>query len=191
MTRTMGRSFAWIALVAAGLVLALASPAMGQGRGPGGGRGAGPALLRDSLPQGGPIDLLLVRRDTFGLTAAQVRRLETVQAELRRQNAPLIRDLLELRREVQPLIGKHPRTMSGAERAQFAQHAARARPLLQQVRENNVRAMARVGGVLTPAQKAQVRGWLQGSGLLDREGAGPPLRRNRRGQEHDGSDGTP
>lgn len=189
-TRTIGRSLKpWAVLITA-LLLAFAGPAAGQGRGPGGGRGAGPALLRDSLPQAGPIDLLLARRDTFGLTAAQVRRLETVQAELRAQNAPLIHDLIALRREVQPLIGRHPRDLSSSERELFARHAARARPLLQQVQQNNVRAMARVSDVLTPTQKREVRVWLEGSGLLE-QGQPGQRRRNRWGQERGGSGVAP
>jgi hypothetical protein len=118
-------------------------------------------MLEDSLSGPGPIELLLGRRDALGLSEAQVRDLEDIAASLRRQNAPLIRELLERRRQLQPLIGMRPRDMAPAQRALFARHAERARPIIQQVQRNNARAMNRVGQVLTVPQKQQLRTWLQ------------------------------
>ena len=131
------------------------------------GTGGGPALLRDSLPVRGPIELLLARRDSLALTRAQVAQLEQLDAELRRENAPHVRNMLELRREVRPLIGVHPRDMTPAQREQFQKQAERARPIMQQVHENNRRAMERVSELLNTEQKRRVREWLQGSRLLD------------------------
>lgn len=141
----------------------------GQRRGMGArpGTGGGPALLRDSLPVRGPIELLLARRDSLALTRAQVAQLEQLDAELRRENAPHVRNMLELRREVRPLIGVHPRDMTPAQREQFQKQAERARPIMQQVHENNRRAMERVSELLNTEQKRRVREWLQGSRLLD------------------------
>jgi len=152
------------------LLLAGGTTAQGQGQGQGQGRGRGPgpggqgpALLRDTLPGRGPIELLLARRDSLDLSAAQVTRLQQLDAALQEQNGPLVRSMLELRREVQSLVGLHPRDMSPAQRALFAKQAQRARPIMQQVQENNRRAMERVSELLTPDQKRQVREWLQNS----------------------------
>jgi hypothetical protein len=141
----------------------------GPGAGPfaGAGRGGPGAMLEDSLSGPGPIELLLGRRDALGLSEAQVRDLERIAASLRRQNAPLIRELLERRRQLQPLIGMRPRDMAPAQRALIARHAERARPIIQQVQRNNARAMNRVGQVLTVPQKQQLRTWLQQPELHD------------------------
>jgi len=136
----------------------------GQGQGPG---GQGPAFLRDSLPGRGPIELLLVQRDSLALTAAQVKQLEQLDAELQQQNAPLVQSMLELRHQVQSLIGMHPRDMTPAQRQQFAQQAERARPIMQQLQDNNRRAMERVSELLTPEQKRRLRLRLQEGRLPD------------------------
>ncbi|NJD09045.1 MAG: hypothetical protein FIB01_00920 [Gemmatimonadetes bacterium] len=159
-------------------VLADAGVAQGRGQGQGlgpGGRGMGgqgPALLRDSLPGRGPIQLLLAQRDSVALTPAQVKQLQQLDSELQQQNAPLVQSMLELRRELQPLIGMRPRDMTAAQREQFAKQAARARPIMQQVQENNRRAMERVSTLLTAAQKRWVRDRLQ---------AGRPMGPGRQG----------
>jgi hypothetical protein len=151
----------------------------GQGRGPGPGAGQDarggvvPPFLRDSLPGAGPIGLLLDRRDSLGLSEAQVRALQDIAATLHQQNAPLIEALLESRRQLQPLLGMRPRDMAPAQRAHFARHAERARPVMQQVQRNNARAMNRVGQVLTAPQKRQLRLWLQ-QGEVPGARPGPP-----------------
>jgi hypothetical protein len=183
-------------LTAIMLALSLASgPVFGQGRGSGQGRspgagagvrGAGPMLLRDSIPDQGPIELLLVRSDTFQLSASQILSLQNLATRLAEQNAPLIQGLLEVRREIQPLMGTRPRDMTPEQRALFARQATRARPLMQQIHRNNVSAMARVSELLTPPQKRNVRRWLNESGLLEGPGAASGLgsqRRHNRQQE--------
>jgi hypothetical protein len=173
---------------------AAAAQARGQGAGQGPGqRGQGPALLLDSLPDAGPIELLLARADSLHLSPPQVRALQQIAAALRQRNAPLVARLVETRRELQPLIGLHPREMTPAQRQHFAQHAGRARPVMQQVRRNNVQAMARVGAVLTPEQKVQVRIWLLESGMVDALPPGPPpgpLRQRLRGGGNGGAGGN-
>jgi len=166
--------YGFTAILLALLVLADAGAAQGRGQGQGRGRGPGgqgpggqgPALLRDTLPGRGPIELLLAQRDSLGLTSSQVKQLQQLDTELQQQNAPLVRGMLELRREVQPLVGMHPRDMTPAQREQFAKQAARARPIMQQVQENNRRAMARVSELLTPEQKRRLRERLQGGRML-------------------------
>ena len=172
-----GLRLIWVLLVALA-VLADAGAAqargqgMGRGRGPGGqgAGGQGPALLRDTLPGRGPIELLLAQRDSLGLSAGQVAQLQHLDAELQERNAPLVRTLLELRREVQPLVGLHPRDMTPAQRQQFASRAARARPVMQQVQDNNRRAMEQVSELLTPEQKRRVRERLRGPGAAGMAG---------------------
>lgn len=165
---TMRRtSFVLVALLLALATLADAGSAQGRGQEQGRGRGPGgqgPALLRDSLPGRGPIELLLAQRDSLALTPAQVARLQELDAALQEQNAPLVRGMLELRREVQPLVGMHPRDMTAAQRAQFARQAERARPLMQQLQENNRRAMERVSELLTVGQRRRLRESLRGPG---------------------------
>lgn len=138
----------------------------GQGRRFGGGGAGGPAILRDSIPARGPIDLLLARRDSLALNDEQVSQLQRIGAELQQLNAPHVRSMLELRRELQPLIGTHPRDMTSEQRARFQKQAERARPVMEQVHENNRRAMERVSKLLSPEQKRRVREWLQGSRMM-------------------------
>jgi Spy/CpxP family protein refolding chaperone len=163
---------ACVPAVVALLVLVDGVPAQGRGQGRGRGPGGqGPALLRDTLPGRGPIGLLLARRDSLGLTAPQVKQLQQLDSVLQQQNSALVRDMLELRREVQPRL--HPRDMTPAQREQFAQQAARARPIMQRVQENNRRAMERVSELLTPEQKRRLREWLQsGRGMARGMGRG-------------------
>jgi hypothetical protein len=188
------------AALAATLLAATADAAAAQAsrqrtdQGPGQ-RGPGPAILLDSLPDAGPVELLLARADSLHLSPAQVRALQQIAAALRQRNAPLVAQLLDTRRELQPLIGLHPREMTPAQRQHFAQHAGRARPVMQQVRRNNVQAMARIGAVLTPEQKVQVRIWLLESGMVDAlpPGGPPPgrLRQRLRGGGGNGGGEAP
>lgn len=157
-------------LFAVALLVLVDGAAAQGGRGPGQGRGLGPggqgpALLRDSLPGAGPIQLLLAQRDSMQLTAAQVTQLRQMDEALRQQNAPLVRTMLELRREVQDLVGIHPRNMTAAQREQFVRQAARARPIMEQVQQNNRRAMERVSELLTAEQKRRLRGLVAGARL--------------------------
>jgi hypothetical protein len=154
------------ALAVALLVIANGAAAQGRGRGAQGagpGRQGGPALLRDSLPQRGPIELLLARRDSLGFTAAQVAELQRLNAALQKQNEPLVRGVVAVRRELQPFIGMHPRDMTPTQRVEFRKQAERARPLLQQIHDNNRRAMESVGQLLSAQQKRRMRMWLEGA----------------------------
>lgn len=123
-------------------------------------RGAGPAFLRDTLPGRGPVELLLERRDSLGLSAAQVRQLEGIGRELERQNARLVRELVAIRRELRAASITHPRGLSPEQRAGFEQAAERARPLMLRLHANNQAAMQRVGALLTEPQKQWLRAWV-------------------------------
>jgi hypothetical protein len=120
--RSAMRRLPGVLLVAAlvGVGAAGAAAARPRAAAPGvGPRGQGPALLLDSLPDQGPIELLLARRDSLQLSPSQVDALERIAAALRQRNAPLIRQLMVTRRELQPLIGMHPRDMTPAQRQHF------------------------------------------------------------------------
>lgn len=173
-----------------------AAAAQGRGQGPPPGRGPGsmqppatapgPALLRAELPERGPIDLLLERRDSLRLEDAQVRQLEAIAAALQARNRPVVTALIQRRRAIQPLLGMHPRDMTPQQRAQFSRVAAGARPLLDQLQRNNLGAMERVGRVLSAEQKRLVRQWLVETGMV-RPGQ-PPLRSSWE-QDLDGTGG--
>jgi hypothetical protein len=171
----------------------LAAQGAGWGRGAGG-AGPGAGFLRDSLSATGPVELLLAHSDSIGLSQEQVRTLETIAGRLREENAPLIQALLDARAELQPLIGRHPRQMSQAERAELARQSERARPLMHEINRNTARAMVRVGAVLTAEQRRQVRQWLERSGVAgtDPPGAGPgePQRQRNRWRGGQGGGGS-
>ncbi len=132
----------------------------GQGRG--GARDvAGSARGLDSIPEPGPIELLLALSDSLGLTPHQVRELEALNAELDRRNAELVAQLMEIRREVQELDSSPPRRMRARRGQVLEVHTQRAMPLVQRIQANNCAAMERVGRILTPDQRDWLRTWLQ------------------------------
>jgi hypothetical protein len=120
----------------------------------------GPPFLRDSLTVGDPIAILLQRRAELRLSAPQVRQLEDIQHRLGEANGPLVTELVEIRRQVQAAGPADPPSMTPEQRAGFRRLVDRARPLVQTIGRNNLQAMEEVGGVLTPDQRALVRGWL-------------------------------
>jgi hypothetical protein len=155
-----------VAVLLAFVLTAVPAAAQGPGRGPGPIPGQGPVRLQDGAPGRGPVELLLERRGPLALSDVQVAELEAIAAGLRQRNEPLIRELLARRQELRALQGLRPRNMTQGQRELLARHAARARPLMEQVRRNNHRAMEQVGAVLTPAQRVEVRAWLVESGLV-------------------------
>jgi len=122
-------------------------------------QGQGPRFLRDSTFPRDPIQVLLDRTGELRLTAQQTSHLKKVQAQLRAANDPLVTQLVAIRHQVQRPA--RPRDMSPEQRETFRAAVQRARPIMQAIGRNNYQAMQRVGSVLTPAQKEQVRGWLQ------------------------------
>jgi Spy/CpxP family protein refolding chaperone len=103
--------------------------------------------------QPSPVERLLQRRDELALTADQVVRLQAVNRRMQEANRPLVQRLLELRssepvRSVQRTPEQHEA---------FEARVRQARPLMQQIRENNRSAMREVGAVLTDEQKAKFR----------------------------------
>ena len=121
----------------------------------------GPRLLRDTLPPGDPIQLLLDRGAQLRLTARQTMRLREIQRGLRVANEPLVDQLLTIRHEVGPTRRIPHAAMPPGQRAAFQHGVQRARPLMQGIARNNYEAMQQVGTVLTSRQKVLVRHWLE------------------------------
>ncbi len=143
------------------IALLVPGSALAQGPGaPGGSGPPGPRLLRDTLPPGDPIAILLDRRAELKLTADQVTHLGDIQRRLHTANDTLVARLVTIRHGVPGGGRVHPRDMSPAQRGEFRHAVQEAHPLMQAIARNNVAAMAEVGGVLTEEQKAVVRTWL-------------------------------
>lgn len=146
-----------------------------------------PGDLAREMDRSTPVDLLLEKPDEVRLSPQQVERLQVVRRELAEQNRPLIERLLRIRREVHAEIDTPLRDATAEERALFRSRVAEARPLLQRIRENNQRAMRRVGGILTREQRVRVRerlraGWWNGAPARSRLREGPRHPRPGRGR---------
>lgn len=104
----------------------------------------------------GPVEMLLRQRSELGLSDEQVARLRVVEQRMEEKNAPLIAELVRIRRE---LHGERQRKeeRSDEQRREVRRRMAAARPLMKQIRENNRAAMREVGGILTAPQKARLR----------------------------------
>jgi hypothetical protein len=102
----------------------------------------------------GAIDMLLTLRTQLGLTAEQVVRLQQIDTRIDSTNAPLVEKMSEIRHRMRRL---GPRQNHNAQ--QRAQHEAlmeEARPILQQIMDNNRSGMEEVGEVLTESQRARL-----------------------------------
>jgi Spy/CpxP family protein refolding chaperone len=132
------------------------------------------AVLPWAQPRG-PMDRLIAARERLGLTDEQVSRIQRIQAELRRRNEPLVRQLLEIRARTRPGVPPHERPPEEQEALRAA--IQEARPLMQRIRANNRGAMARVARVLTPTQRRLLREELRGAEL--RPAPPPDLRPGR------------
>ena len=156
-------------LVALAMVAAPLSAAMAQ-------TPDAPALRMRGGPAGDGIGLLLEQREELALTADQVTRLESIQAELSRTNAPLLAQLGDV-------AGPRPGGRGGAgrtgplnERPDSAQmesmreRRAELEPVMRELRENTQVAMQEALAVLTPEQREEVRS------LIEPRRAGPGLR---------------
>lgn len=118
----------------------------------------------DRPPLPGPVEVLLTNRTQLGLTAAQVARLEQIEREMEEANRAPVMRLIELRREgraVRGPRGSREGELTDAQRQALGKLMEEARPLLAQIRVSNRAAMGKVGAVLTPEQKTQLRGLIQ------------------------------
>jgi hypothetical protein len=108
-------------------------------------------------PDRNPVGILLDQREELSLTTNQVTRLETIQAELERQNAPLIAQVGDLR----PLgggprgRGAGPGTArpNSATVGEMRERRDELQPVMEQIRENNQAAYERALTVLTAEQR--------------------------------------
>lgn len=111
----------------------------------------------------GPVEKLLRHRADLNLSEAQVARLEEINRRMEERNRPLVRQLVEMRRQWGPEFRRSRHDMTPEQRAELSRRMEEARPLVEQIHENNRSAMREVGEVLNPEQKASVREMLRRS----------------------------
>jgi hypothetical protein len=145
---------------------------MRQGTGGQGARAARPGEHGQAMP----LARVLEHRAELGLTAEQVGRLESIQARLQQQNAPLLAQL----------SASGAMRGAGVERGQRERAAARVpeeiRPVMQRIRQNTQTAMQEVRTVLTDEQQVKLRDSMR-QGMRERrgDGAARPMQRGQRG----------
>jgi len=128
---------------------------------------------------GNPVALLLERRDSLSLTANQVARLVTIQADLEEENAPLLSQIGEF-----PGRGALPgrENARGGTRPDSAaieemrQRRAEVETLMEEVRLNTQAALEVALAVLTAEQREEAASILarRGGGAFGRGGPGRP-----------------
>jgi hypothetical protein len=104
-----------------------------------------------------PLEWLLEARDTLGLTAEQVARLEQVKTRLDARNGPLIEQLLTLRAAWQQERLALRRARATEDSELLVQLRNRSQQLLMEIQLGNRRAMTMVQGLLTPDQRRLLR----------------------------------
>lgn len=121
--------------------------------------GTSPPAVEAKAQKRGPIEALLEHREALRLSGEQVARLTQIDAQMRERNRPLVEQLVRMRREIR---GDTPRSaLTPEQRAEQRQRLEVARPLMEQIRQNNHEAMRQVGEVLNEEQKQQVRTMLE------------------------------
>jgi Spy/CpxP family protein refolding chaperone len=139
-----------------------------------------PPPARAEAHERGPIQSLLQHREALRLSADQVARLAQIDAQMHERNRPLVEQMVRMRREIR---GDAPtNSLTPEQRAEMRQRLEVARPLMEQIRQNNHEAMRQVGDVLNEEQKRQVRTMLE-SRRERHDGGGHP----RDGKSRDGS----
>jgi Spy/CpxP family protein refolding chaperone len=99
-----------------------------------------------------PLELLMEHGDQLELTEPQIERLNRVRARLARANEPLVRRMLNLRRQWQ-----QQRLLSAPDSARLARIRAAAEPVHARIQANNRTAMQAVNRVLTRQQRQRLR----------------------------------
>lgn len=134
----------------------------------------------------GPMELLIQHRDSLGLTDDQVARLRDIRDRVSEANSPLVREMLEIRRDVRERLpedarerrrGRGLRDLDPELRRELRPQIERARKLLREIRMHNRRAMRAVRDVLTQEQRERVRTWMRERRGALRGGRGPAPRR--------------
>jgi len=125
---------------------------------------------------GSPLALLIERREALHLTSEQLGQLSAIQAEVAASNEPLVNGMMTLRARWQQTRRAARRSGSPPNTARIERLRAAAERTRAQIQRNNRMAMQRVNRLLTPTQRAQLRGIVeerrqQNSGR--RTGAGP------------------
>ena len=128
----------------------------------------------------GPVAELLRHRAELSLSDEQTRQLQEIDRRMDERNRPYVAQLLEIRRDMHVRPGVDKDEMTSAEREEFQQSMAKARPIWEQIRKNNHAAMRQVGDVLNSEQKAHLRELLRKP--RERNGS-PGPERSQRGRD--------
>jgi hypothetical protein len=140
------------------------------------GAGPDPANAPRALPptalEPPPVYSLLGFRQEIGLTSEQVTALDSIAEAVRQENAPLVQVLRE-------------RNPVRAQQRGFIVVDSVSQPALVQLRENNRRAVAAVGEILTPEQRTAACRVLDQSqrDRMARRGSSQQSTRARQGRE--------
>jgi len=123
---------------------------------------------------------MLLRMETqLGLTARQVERLQRIDADMERENQPLVAKLSEIRRKIRSLGSVD--SLTAERRTLFEAYIAESRPVMREIQHNNWTAMRRVGEVLTEEQKEAMGKLLREMDEGNRERSGDSPRPASRG----------
>jgi len=132
---------------------------------------------RNSDPS--PVHMLLRMETQLGLTARQVEQLHRIDADMERENEPLVTKLREIRRKIRSLGSID--SLTAERRTQFEAYVAESRPVMREIKQNHWTAMRRVGEVLNEAQKEAMGKLLREMDQANRERSGDSPRPASRG----------
>jgi hypothetical protein len=115
-----------------------------------------------------PLELLIDHRDELALTAVQLERLDRIRTRLTRANEPLVRRMLNLRRQWQQL-----RFVASPDRARLARIRTAAEPVHARLQANNRTAMQAVNRLLTGPQRQRLRAIVEARRQQDEVASSP------------------
>jgi predicted transglutaminase-like cysteine proteinase len=148
-----------------------------RGRGHGHGRRAG--FRAHGQRGGGPAARLISRQQQLGLSPDQVSRLQAIDAQMKAKNDPIVARLRSFRPDSAQRQALRAGQMTEQQKQALRARGEQARPLVQQLRENQRQAMEQVRGVLTQEQQTRLRAQMR-AGRHGAEGHG---RRQRDAQQ--------
>jgi Spy/CpxP family protein refolding chaperone len=124
---------------------------------------------------------LIARQQQLGLSTEQVSRLQAIDAQLKAKNQPILAQLQSFRPDSATREAFRGGQLSDAQKQALGARREQARPLVQQLRDNQRQAMEQVRGVLTPEQQSHLREQMragrqgaQGHGRWQRHGEQKP-----------------
>lgn len=115
----------------------------------------------DEAPPSSPLEILLERRDSLGLSPDQLTRLDRIRERLATANEPLIARMMTLRSQWQQqrrVAARNRGELNEQRTERIRIQAARVRTRIQ---ANNRAAMQSVNQLLTAGQRKQLRSFVQ------------------------------